>query len=842
VAFSARGIVIFCTNRIVKSREAVILATLRTPKACCMPDADTSSDLRRRDWRVTGQVQGVGFRPFIYRLATELGLSGTVCNDPRGVTIEALGPAERLDDFAQRIVADAPALAHVAKVACRWDEEIDSDELTGDFVIIASDSEPAERGRVTVDSAVCPDCLRELLDERDRRYRHALINCTNCGPRYTIVRDLPYDRPLTTMVSFEMCSACAAEYGDPGNRRFHAQPTCCPDCGPTLRLCAAGGADVAGDPIDETARLLREGRIAAIKGIGGYHLVVDACNDEAVRRLRERKRRDAKPFALMFAGLEQAGRYVDLSDEAAGLLVSPIAPIVLAPRKTVSDTGTEFPAPERCITDAVAPGCHRLGVMLPYTPIQHLLLAGGVGPLVMTSANLSDEPLVSDDAEALTRLEGIADFFLTHDRPIERAVDDSVVLDSPRGPVPFRRARGYVPTPLSVPIGSGKPGLCLGADLKNTVALVRGKEVILSHHIGDLEHAQAHRWFEKTIDDLLRLYDVKPAWLACDMHPGYHSRRYAEKLARQWELPLIAVQHHHAHLASLLAEHGRADRVIGVVCDGVGHGTDGISWGGEVFLSNLDSYERASRLRPLRLPGGDKAAKEITRCALSWLDDALGDELWETPLAERIEPDERKREAIRDMLAGNLNCPRSSGAGRLFDAVAALIGVCDRNAYEAMSGTLLEAQASKAAPPRVVDAQALLPLVPCAADEPPLEMDTRPLARELVERLQRGEPAPQLAAFFHAALAAGLTDAALEAGDSYPADTVALTGGVFCNALLTRLVCEQIEAVGLTCLTHRQVPPGDGGIALGQAAVASAVRQEEALEAHIKSIFQPRET
>ncbi len=782
-----------------------------------MDDTSTSSPVRSRTWRITGQVQGVGFRPFVYRLATSLGLGGTVRNDPKGVTVDAIGPSEVLDEFARRLAADAPALAQVASVALQHDEPVGGARAEADFVIIASDRDPAERGRVTVDSAACSDCLHELFDPQDRRHRHALINCTNCGPRYTIVRDLPYDRPLTTMAEFEMCPACAAEYGDPADRRFHAQPTCCPNCGPRLRLLDARGRQQRGDAFVQAARLLREGKIIAIKGIGGYHLAVDACNEAAVRRLRERKRRDHKPLALMFANLEEARRYVRLSDDAAALLASPLAPIVLA------DTlRTEVSGPGGRIAGAVAPGCHRLGVMLPYTPMQHLLLAEGLGPTVMTSANLSDEPLVKDDDEAQTRLSGIADYYLTHDRPIERAVDDSVVLDSPRGLVPFRRARGYVPTPLSLPLAHDEPGLCVGPDLKNTVAVVRGDEVILSHHIGDLEHAQAHRWFEKSIDDLLRLYDVQPRWIACDLHPSYHSRRFGERLSRGLGVPLVAVQHHHAHLAALLAEHGRRGPILSIVCDGVGYGTDGTSWGGEILIGDAAGYERLARLRPLRLPGGDAAAKQTTRCALSWLDDALGAEAWDLPVVHRLEPDEPTRRTIRGMLARNINCPLSSGAGRLFDAAAALSGICEYNHYEAMSGTLLEAAASGAAGGGSAGAADLLPVTE-SQETGLIELDTRPLARGLLQYLDDDAAPAQFAFLFHAALAAGLAGAAVRFARHRNSDTVGLSGGVFCNALLTSLLCERLEAAGLICLTHHQVPPGDGGIALGQAAVASAV-------------------
>jgi len=779
--------------------------------------ATTSSTLNRT-WRITGQVQGVGFRPFVYRLATELGLSGSVRNDASGVLIEAWGPGARLDELERRVRSEAPDLAQVTAVQ-RLSEEAAETGKSG-FRIVASDRAPAERGRVTVDSAVCADCLRELFDASDRRHRHALINCTNCGPRYTIVRDLPYDRPLTTMAGFAMCPACAGEYADPADRRFHAQPTCCPDCGPQVRLIDGRGRGLAGDPIKASAELIRSGRVIAMKGLGGYHLVADALNEQAVHRLRLGKKRDFKPFAIMVENLESAARWTELSSEARGLLQSAVCPIVLARRRAddpIHEHGQPATAP---IAESVAMACHRLGIMLPYTPMQHLLFAEGLGPLVMTSANESDDPLIKDDDEALARLGGMCDAFLLHARPIERAVDDSIVLDTPRGILPIRRARGYVPAPLPLPVAAPRPGLCVGGELKNAVAVARGDNAIISQHLGDLSYALAYRRFQQTIEDLKRLFDVDVQWIACDGHPRYLSRRDAKRAAASADLDLICVQHHHAHFASVLAEHGRTEKAIGLICDGVGYGDDGTAWGGEVLIGDLVGYQRAGRLRPLRLPGGDAAAKQIGRCALSWLVDALGPQGAEHPLASQAIGDNEQRRDIAALLQRDLNCPPSSGMGRLFDAAASLLGLADYNHYEAMSGLMLEA-AADAAPSRPTGKN-IIPLASSDQAEGFFELDHRPLLLRLIELGKQGEPAPSLAWFFHDALADALARAARRVSDQTGIRSVALSGGVFCNALLTELTATRLEAAGLEVLLHRHVPPNDGGIAYGQAAVAAA--------------------
>ncbi|MEN8151534.1 MAG: carbamoyltransferase HypF, partial [Planctomycetota bacterium] len=631
------------------------------------------------------------------------------------------------------------------------------------------------RSRVTIDTATCPSCLRELRDPADRRFHHAFVNCVSCGPRYTIVTDLPYDRPNTTMAGFAMCDACAVEYADPSDRRFHAQPVCCPDCGPRLTWTGSGG----GDPIDAAAAVIRDGGIVAVKGLGGFHLAVDATGEAAVLRLRVRKRRDAKPFAIMVADLDSARRLADLSPAGEAALASPESPIVLAPRR------------ESAIAEGVTKGSHRVGIMFPCTPVQHLLLAAVGRPLVMTSGNVTDDPLVSDDDEAARDLGGIADAFLGNDRPIERAIDDSIVIDGPEGLLPIRRARGMVPAPLALPIAAPRPGLAAGGELKGAVALVREGEAILGPHLGDLTWARAWRRFERTVADLERLYDVRPTWIAADEHPDYRAHRYAARRSRADGIDLVLVQHHHAHLASLLAEHGRTDRILGIVADGVGYGGDGTAWGGEVLAADLGGYERLGRLRPLRMPGGDVAAKEITRLADAWRADIAGEEL----------------------PAG----PDSSGLGRLFDAAAAVTGLATENRYEAMSGILLEAAVGDP-----VESEGLVRVVDGSVTS--FELDHRPL----LARMERDDPVAVRAAAFHEEVAAGFAAAAVRAREETGLPVVGLTGGCFANTRLTASLARRLRDEDFEVLLHRLVPPNDGGIAYGQAAVAAAVLSEGA--------------
>lgn len=780
--------------------------------------APDSGRVQAVELAITGQVQGVGFRPFVHRLATSMRINGVVWNDATGVGVRLYAQSTSIERFIERLQSERPPLARIDTLERRATDV----PAPANFSILES-AHVGTPDRVTVDCATCEDCTRELFDPKDHRHRHALINCTNCGPRYTIVHDVPYDRVSTTMATFPMCPRCAREYKDPLDRRFHAQPTCCPDCGPTLRLVRPGVHESGGDPIAHAATILRDGGVLAIKGLGGYHLAVDATNVGAVATLRARKHRDHKPFAVMAASITVAHEIVELSPEGVAALTGTAAPIVLALRRAFASSGTPG-APG--IADGVAPGIHRLGVMLPHTPVQHLLMRQGFGALVMTSANASDDPLITDDAQALTSLADVADAWLMHDRAIARAVDDSVVIDSPDGILPIRRARGFVPSPIRVRSAGASPGLCVGAELKSAVAVVigdaaTGNQVIPSQHLGDLQHALAYDRFRTTIDDLLRLFRVAPQWIARDAHPAYLSHRYAGTLAKRLNLPLIDVQHHHAHMASVLAEHHHVGPAVGLICDGVGYGEDGSAWGGEVLVGDCRAVTRRGRTRPLRLPGGDAAAKDTTRCALAWLYDAIGIGAMSHPIASRLCPRDQDRAAIFSMLARGINAPESSGVGRLFDAAAAILGVCERNHYEAMSGMLLEAAASGATSTaqRHPDAPELLPVIERGSL---FELDHRPLLLRLLAGLDRAEPVPDLARLFHDALADGLSRLALRIATEAHLNTIVLSGGVFCNTRHAHHVRESIESNGLRVLTHREVPSNDGGVALGQAAVAIA--------------------
>ncbi|MGH9265639.1 MAG: carbamoyltransferase HypF, partial [Acidimicrobiales bacterium] len=647
--------------------------------------------MERRRLRVTGTVQGVGFRPFVYRLAADLELSGWVGNDSLGVILEAEGPPDRLDRLAERLVADAPPLARIDSVAV---EALAATGETG-FTVVDSRDAGSPAVAVPVDVATCDDCLRELADPADRRFGYPFVNCTNCGPRYTIIKSIPYDRGSTTMAGFAMCADCRREYEDPADRRFHAEPTCCPVCGPQVTLLAPEGGVLAkaGDALETAAALLRDGRILAVKGLGGYHLACDAGNAGAVAELRRRKARDDKPFALM-VDVEGARALCHLSPEAEAELTSPRRPIVLAPRK------------EGGVAPGVAPNLPELGLMLAYTPLHHLLLARVETPLVMTSGNLSDEPIAHDDADALVRLGPMVDAVLTSDRAIHIRCDDSVVrAANPAQPVTsgatydtechqfggggrvqtVRRSRGYAPEPLALPSTACRHVLAVGAELKSTVAVAKGDTVVASHHIGDLEHLAAYRSFLQAVDHLCSLTGVAPEVVAHDLHPEYLSTKFAADL----DLPAVGVQHHHAHIASCLVEHGRTEAVLGVAFDGLGLGTDGTAWGGELLVADLDGFRRVGHLRPVALPGGDRAAREPWRMAIAWLAATLGaDE------AERYGRAVDDRWAAVLQLAQRPDVLRTSSAGRLFDAVAALLGLRTRITYEAQAAIELEAAAA----------------------------------------------------------------------------------------------------------------------------------------------------
>jgi hydrogenase maturation protein HypF len=736
--------------------------------------------------RVQGTVQGVGFRPYVYRLASQAGLSGWVLNDAQGVLLEVEGEPEATEAFLARLPADAPPLAVVERVQTR---PVATSGATG-FEIRASPAGGPVSAPVTADSATCPDCLSELFDPGDRRYRYPFINCTNCGPRFTIVRGVPYDRPLTTMAGFQMCPECRAEYEDPANRRFHAQPNACPVCGPSLSLVGDGG-----EPLAVAVAALRAGAIIAVKGVGGYHLACRAGDESAVARLRSRKHREDKPFALMAHSLEGAEALVELSPLEREILTSPARPIVLGARRPDADVAT-----------TVAPGNDELGVMLPYSPLHHLLTADLGAALVMTSGNVSDEPIAFTDEDALERLAPLADLFLIHDRPIETRTDDSVVRVARNQPLFVRRSRGYVPDSLPLPGDTPQPLLACGAELKNTFCLAKGGRAWVSHHIGDLENYETLQSFTGGIEHFQRLFDVRPEVVVHDLHPEYLSTKYA---VEQGGVRLIAVQHHHAHLAAVLAEHGESGPALGVIYDGSGLGSDATIWGGELLLGDRHHFDRVGRLRPTPLPGGARAVREPWRMAASWLH-AAECEAGPLPGVTR-----QRWQAVQALVRGGDRrlAPLTSSVGRLFDAVAALCWVRSEISYEGQAAVELERLAQGDEPG--------YPLDVCFEDGL-VTLDPRPMIRALSRDVRRGEPVHALAARFHAGLAVATVEAACAAASTHSIDLVVLSGGVFLNRRLLRLVAGGLEARGLRVLIPRRLPPGDGGISYGQAAVAAA--------------------
>jgi hydrogenase maturation protein HypF len=740
--------------------------------------------------RVEGIVQGVGFRPFVYSLATGLGLGGLVGNDSDGVFAEVEGPPAAVEAFLSSLARDAPPLARVERITT----SAMPPHGTASFSIAPSAPGLLRRTLVSADTATCADCLAELADPDDRRFGYPFINCTNCGPRFTIVRDVPYDRPLTTMAGFAMCDRCAAEYHDPADRRFHAQPTCCPACGPRLSLLDPAGT--AGPPLEAAADLLRRGKVLAVKGLGGYHLAVDASSEEAAGTLRARKHREDKPFAVMVADVAAARQVCQVDEAAAALLTSSRRPIVLLPR-----------APSG-IAAAVAPGNRQLGLMLPYTPLHHLLLAGVGGPVVLTSGNISDEPIVYRDGEAAQRLGGIADAFLTHDRPIHIRTDDSVVRAFRGREAVIRRSRGYVPEPLDVAVRFARPVLACGAELKSTFCLARESHAFVSHHIGDLENAETLRSFTEGIEHFKRLFDITPEVVAHDLHPEYLSTKYAADLD-QAGVELVGVQHHHAHIASCLADNRAAGPVIGVAFDGTGYGTDGTIWGGEFLIADTAGFERAGHLAPVPMPGGAAAIRQPWRMAAAYLD-AAGC----LDAADGVA--RRNRQLWPGVLAigrRGINSPVTSSAGRLFDAVAAILGVRDAINYEGQAAVELEQLAD---PAERGAYQAGI----AAGD--PLRIAGRDLVRAVAEDLAAGASRSVIAARFHNGVADLITEGCLLLRERHGLSTVALSGGVFQNLLLLHATVSRLEARGFGVLVHSRVPCNDGGISLGQAVVAAA--------------------
>ena len=747
--------------------------------------------MQRLKVTIRGAVQGVGFRPFVYRLATEMALRGWVKNSPQGVFIETEGAKEALDDFLLRLERDRPSLSFIQSLEYSLLEPAGYDA----FEIRQSD-EAGERSAVIMpDIATCPQCREELLDQRDRRHRYPFTNCTLCGPRFSIIRALPYDRPNTTMRSFTMCARCRHEYEDPTDRRFHAQPDACAVCGPRIALWDESGRTLAtdNDALTQAAIALRGGLVVALKGLGGFQLLVDARSDEAVRRLRERKRREEKPLAVMFPDLESLKRYAEVSPLEKRLLTSPESPIVLLERLSKSR-----------LAPSVAPDNPYVGSMLPYTPLHHLLMRELGFPVVATSGNLHDEPILTDESEVVDAVAGIADRFLVHDRPIERHVDDSVARVQLGREMVMRRARGYAPLPIVVKRAL-PPLLAVGGHLKNTVAVSRGTDVVLSQHIGDLETAKALFAFRKVIADLLSLYEVVPVAVAHDAHPDYLSTQWAKSAP----YPAIAVQHHHAHLAACMAENDIEGKVLGVTWDGTGYGDDATLWGGEFLLGDAAGYRRVAHMRPFRLPGGEAAIKEPRRTALGLLHEMKADFDVLPPSGDAESLSDGDLRLIGQMLAKGVNSPVTTSAGRLFDAVAALLGVRSVCSFEGQAAMMVEFRAERGVDDRYDFA---------LGDGEPLVLDWEPLFRRIVRERDSGVPAGVICARFHNTLAEAIVEVAKRAGES----RVALTGGVFQNRYLTERAFRRLESEGFRPFTHQRVPPNDGGIALGQVLVAAA--------------------
>lgn len=762
---------------------------------------EENGDLVRIAVRVRGIVQGVGFRPFVYRIACQNGLAGWVQNEADTVRIEVEGPAERVDRFLAALRDDPPPQARIESFEVQPIPR--GDGWPGEFVIRSSPQRGSPRPTLPADLAICNACREEIRTPGQRRYRYPFTNCTCCGPRWSIVLGVPYDRPRTSMAGFEMCPACAAEYTDPADRRFHAQPIACPECGPHLEWLDAAGRLLGRH--DQALRLaaaaLREGQIVALRGLGGFQLLADATDSEAVARLRDRKRRPHKPFALMFATLEDVQCRCEVSADEARLLQSPQAPIVLLRRRCDPQATDDIAA-------GVAPGNPYLGVMLPYTPLHELLMEAVGRPIVCTSGNLSEEPMAIDTQEALGRLGRIADGFLVHNRPIVRPVDDSVVRCGPAGPMVLRRARGYAPRPVPMHV-PGPPVLALGGHLKNVVALALEDQTILTAHVGDLDNLLSVEVHRQAAADLVEFFQVRPQAVACDLHPDYASTRHAQELACRWNVPLVQVQHHHAHVAAGMAEFGLEGPVLGLAWDGTGYGEDGTVWGGEALECHRGMYRRHGHLRTFPLPGGDQAVRQPRRSALGLLYEGLGPEAAAELAHAWFRPDE-----LRNLLAllARQRSPRTSSMGRLFDAVACLCGLGQTITFEGQAAMALEFAA---------DAHCRQ-AYPLHLGDKPLVADWQPMLRAILDDLRAGVPVAIISARFHNTLSHLAVEWCKGAGEPAAGQRrdVLLGGGCFQNALLAQRVAEQLEQAGFRVHLPREVPPGDGGIALGQAWVA----------------------
>jgi hydrogenase maturation protein HypF len=743
---------------------------------------------------VRGMVQGVGFRPFVYSHASRRSLNGRVLNNSSGVLIDLEGDASEIDHFVRELQSNPPPLSCIESI-----ERVDNLLLIdyADFKILESDASGQKQVPISADVATCNDCLSELFDDSNRRYRYPFINCTNCGPRFTIVEHVPYDRSNTTMRSFQMCSACRMEYEDPLDRRFHAEPTACAVCGPRLRLVDLSGKEIGGDAIKSAIELLVSGKILAIKGIGGFHLACDALSKEAVSTLRRRKFREDKPFALMARSVDAIQPYCRLSTAETALLESPARPIVLLRRKR----GIGIPR-------SVAPGVNTLGFMLPYTPLHHLLCEPFEQPLVMTSGNISDEPICYRDSEAVQHLKKIADYFLLHDRPIHIRTDDSVVRVVNDNHVVLRRSRGYAPTPIPTSFKFERSVLACGAELKNTFCLAREHSAFVSHHIGDLENLETLRSFTEGIEHYKRLFDIEPNVVAYDLHPEYLSSKFALALD---DIPTkIPVQHHHAHIASCMGDNQIDGQVIGVAFDGLGFGLDGKLWGGEFLVADFCDAERIAHLANIPLPGGAKAIREPWRLAAVYLERTFGTKFLDVNIPFAREVDRNQWATLNSMIAGGVNCPQTSSMGRLFDAIAGILMLRNSVNYEGQAAIELEALADK----RATDYYEF--------GFNGSEITAESLVRRVVEDLLDDVPAAQIAGRFHHSVARLILEMTKRIREQRRLNRVVLSGGVFQNILLLDHVDELLRQTGFEVFTHSRVPANDGGISLGQAAVANA--------------------
>ena len=770
----------------------------------------------RQQIHVTGVVQGVGFRPFVYALATQLGLTGFVGNDSSGVFIEIEGAPAQIETFVHQLQNAPPPLAHIEQISTTSRSPTNA----SGFAIVESKSEPSTATFISPDLSTCVDCLHELFDPTNRRHLYPFINCTNCGPRFTITKELPYDRPLTTMADFAMCPACQGEYDDPLNRRFHAQPNACADCGPSVEYSVFGKRySVDDQQIDAVQQLMVDGGIVAVKGLGGFHLACDATNERAVQELRRRKGRPHKPFAIMAADVEQARTVAHINQQEETLLTSNQRPIVLLQKRTDSP-----------LADSIAPGNNAIGIMLPYTPLHYLLFQPTCNPatlqlcnlLLMTSANFSGQPIIKENAEANTKLVSIADGILLHNRDIHTHCDDSVVRLFRGVELPIRRSRGYAPFPIKLPFAV-KPTLAVGGELKSTFCLAHGHHAFMSQHIGDMENLETLEAFSHSVDHLQAIFRIEPELVACDLHPGYLSTRWAKE---NHDTKLLhRVQHHHAHIAAVMAENGVGvdEQVIGFAFDGTGYGRENgesTIWGGEVLVGGYRNFERMAHLSTVPLPGGDAAIQKPYRMALAHLWVAGVEWGNALPPVEACPPTERT--ILKQQMERRLNTIETSSMGRLFDAVAALAGGCQTVTYEGQAAIEFEALAD----PDEQSSYAFDMAASSAEAEPSTLFDAAPVIRAVVADVQKGVPVGTIATRFHRAVANLIVDLAQRVRDETQLNLVALSGGVFQNMLLLDLTAEQLERAGFDTLTHRLVPPNDGGLALGQAVLASSKRSE----------------